>query len=81
MAEQAIDRKFLKGLTFRSSKTVKGEDGSKKYQATERALTPSDVLDWLDKGETVVVVTADGRKYEVNKKAAEKAKDNEEPKE
>lgn len=71
MAEQMIDGKFLKGLTFRSSKPVKGEEGTK-HQPIERALKPADVLDWLDKGDTVVIVTADGRKYQVDKKAAEK---------
>lgn len=80
MAEQTIDGKFLKGLTFRSSKPVKGQDGTR-HQPTERALKPSDVLNWIDQGETVVIVAADGRKYNVNKKAAEKAKDVEAPKE
>lgn len=73
MAEQAIDGKFLKGLTFRSSKPVKDGDGNIKHQPTERALKPSDVLDWTEKGDTVVIVTADGQKHTVDKKAAEKA--------
>ena len=73
MAEQTIDGKYLRGLVFRSSKAVKGEDGSVKYQPTERKLQVGDVLDWADQGETVVIVTADGKKHLVNKKAAEKA--------
>ena len=73
MAETAIEKKYLTGLKFKGSKKVKGEDGTS-HVPTERALTPADVLDWLDKGATVIVVTADGRKHTVNKKAADNAK-------
>ena len=68
---EAIDKKFLAGLKYRSSKPVKTEDGVR-HQATERALRPEDVLDWKDLGATVVIVTADGQKITVDKKAAEK---------
>ena len=70
MAEQ-IDKKYLAGLKFKSSKKDK-ESGA--FVPTERALQPADVLDWKDKGDTVVIVTADGKKHTVNKKAAEKGK-------
>jgi len=75
MAE-AIDKKFLAGLTFRTSnaKKVQGEDGTKvQHVPVERPLKPADVLDWVEKDDTVVIVAADGRKHEVSKKAAEKA--------
>jgi urease accessory protein UreE len=71
MAE-TIDRKYLAGLKYRSSKPVKTEGGVR-HQATERALQPGDVLDWKDTGAAVVIVTADGQKHVVEKKAAEKA--------
>lgn len=71
MANEPIDQKYLKGLTFRSSKPVKTEEGTR-HQPTERPLKPSDVLDWKDTGASVVIATADGQKYTVDKKAAEK---------
>lgn len=63
MTEQ-IDKKYLAGLKFCSSKPAK--EG---YVPTERNLNPSDVLDWKDNGDTVTIVTADGKKYAVNKNA------------
>lgn len=71
-----IKETYLTGLTFKSSKPVKGEGDKITHQATERALRPDDVLNWTDQGETVVIVAADGRKYRVVKKEAEaKAKE------
>jgi hypothetical protein len=60
-----IDGKFLSGLTYRTSK--QGEDGTR-YIPETRDLTPADVLDWKDNGATIILVTADGRKYTVDKK-------------
>ncbi len=74
MAEKAIDKSLLEGLTFRTSKEVevKDEEGKKKkeYQKIVRPLTPEDVLDWKDNGARVTIVTRDGKKHEVEKKAA-----------
>jgi len=71
---EQIDKKYLKGLKFRSSKArdVKGEDGRKIKQRfpTERPLTPADVLSWKDTGASIVLVTADGQKVTVEKSAA-----------
>lgn len=67
-----IDKKFLAGLTFRTSKAkkVQGEDGAKvQHVPVERELAPEDVLDWLDTGAAVVIVAADGRKHTVAKAA------------
>jgi hypothetical protein len=67
-----IDKKYLAGLTFRTSKEkkVKGENGTKvQHVPEERDLTPEDVLDWKDTGTAVVIVTADGCKYTVEKPA------------
>jgi len=64
MAQEAIDKKFLAGLKYRSSKPAKEGGGS---VPTERALTPADVLDWNEKGSIVTIVTADGQKYKIDK--------------
>lgn len=71
MANERIDAKYLKGLKFTSSvkKQVPGE--AVKHHLVERRLGPADVLDWKDDGETLVIVAADGRKYIVDKKAAQ----------
>ena len=66
-AEQ-IDKKLREGLVYRSSKQKKGENGTVNIP-TERALTPNDVLDWTDKGASVVIVAGDGQKHTVVKKA------------
>lgn len=63
---EAIDKKYLSGLKFRSAKPAKEGSG---FVSTERPLTPADVLDWADKGAVVVIVTTDGRKYTVDKNA------------
>lgn len=67
MAE-AIDKKYLAGLKYKSSTAKKTEEGVR-FIPTERALTPADVLDWKDNGPTVTIVTADGRKHTVDKNA------------
>lgn len=66
---ETIDKKHLEGLVFKSSKPKKTETGTVNVP-TERALTPDDVLDWKDSGGSVNIVTADGQKYTVTKKAA-----------
>lgn len=73
MANEAIDKKYLEGLVSRSAKSKKTETGTVNVP-TERALTPADVLDWKDNGKSVTIVTADGQKYCVAKKA-EKTKE------
>lgn len=70
MAEQ-IDKKYLAGLKYKSSEKDK-ESGA--FVSTKRQLQPADVLDWAEKGDTVIIVTADGQKHKVSKKAAEKSK-------
>jgi len=70
-AKKKIDAKFLKGLKFRTSEMRKvKDDGRDKMKGfpVERDLTPEDVLDWKDNGESVSIVTADGQKYNVPKK-------------
>ena len=66
-----FEPKWLKGLKYRSAetKTVTGESGrpTRKCTPTERALREKDVLDWKDNGDHVMIVTADGRKYKVEK--------------
>lgn len=68
-----IDARLLKGLTYRTSevKKTKDDNGKEKRSWTpvERALKPEDVLDWKDRGGTVVIVAKDGRKYRVEKAA------------
>ncbi|MDD2319167.1 MAG: hypothetical protein PHO83_03855 [Geobacteraceae bacterium] len=73
MANERIDAKYLKGLKFTTSvkKQVPGE--AVKHAPAERRLGPADVLDWQDLGDTVIIVSADGRKHTVDKKAVEKA--------
>lgn len=73
MAEQ-IDGKWLKGLVFRTSERKQPKGEAARHVPVERKLRPSDVLAWEDQGETIVIVTADGSKYSVDKTAAEKDK-------
>jgi len=63
---------LISGLRFLSSKKTSTEDGIR-YLPTERALHPDDVLDWVDRGEDVVIVAADGRKHVVVKEAGNTA--------
>lgn len=69
---EPIDKKYLAGLKWRSSKQVKDGKGKVTNQPVERALQPADVLDWKDQGATVVIVTSDGRKHQVDKKSVTK---------
>ena len=65
-----VEQKHLEGLTYRTSKSVKGEDRKKKYIPVERALTVDDLLAQRDKGDSFVVVTKDGRKHVIAKASA-----------
>ena len=70
---EPIERKYLAGLKYRGAeRKVTEENGRKKQVGVpfERALRPEDVLSWADLGDSVQLVTADGRKYTVAKKAA-----------
>jgi hypothetical protein len=72
MADKSIDAKYLDGLTFRDVKQqkVKTEDGDMmKMFPFDRPLTPDDVLDWVDKGDTVSIVTGDGQRHIIDKKS------------
>lgn len=73
MAEGQIDKKYLAGLKFRTSeaKEIKGDDGrpGKQHIPKECALRPEHVLDWKDTGDSIVLVTADGKKHKVSKNA------------
>lgn len=68
MATEAIDRKYLAGLKYRSSNPKKTEEGVR-HIPTERALQPGDVLDWVERDGIITIVTADGRKHRVDKNA------------
>lgn len=72
-----IDPKLLDGLKFRySEENVIVENGRKvrKYLSKERPLTPEDVLSMKDYGDSIVIVTADGQKIALKKKATRKEK-------
>jgi urease accessory protein UreE len=82
MAEsKQLDPKYLSGLKHRTTEVreVKDKDDGrqkKKHFPIEREMTSADVLSWKDNGATVTIVTADGRKLTVDKKAkAEKTDD------
>jgi urease accessory protein UreE len=65
-----IDQKFLKGLKLHFAEQRKSKkDGRDVVQniPQERPLTQDDILDWKDYGDTVVIVTADGQKYTIDK--------------
>lgn len=71
MAEK-IDPKYLKGLKFRFSEPKEViEEGRTitRYFPQERAFKQEDVLSWKDNGDNIILVTADGRKVTVSKKA------------
>lgn len=76
--EKKIDKKYLAGLVYRFADRIEeeGDDNRRTVRnvPTERELTPDDVLDWRDTGTAVIIVTADGRKITVEKKA-EKGKE------
>lgn len=76
---KAIDKKCLDGLIFRgaTTETVKDEETGRETGRSvpfSRPLEQDDVLDWVDNGATITLVTADGKKHTVSKKA-EKAKE------
>ena len=80
MAE--VNEKYLKGLTFTGAeeKKVTEEDGRKvkKYIPFERPLTAGDLLSVTERGDSIVLVTKDGRKHVVSKdpkKEDDKGKD------
>jgi hypothetical protein len=65
-----IDKKYLKGMQYRTSRPRKGsadEGDATIHEPVIRDLTPEDVLDWADRGDKVVFVTGDGQTYEVAK--------------
>jgi hypothetical protein len=70
--EEEFDSKWLKDVmvtdhvekpVVKNGKTTK--ETTKVAEARE--ATEADVLDWSDKGDTVVIVTKDGRKLSVKK--------------
>ena len=65
-----VEQKHLKGLTYKTSKPTKGEDGRIKYIPTERALKLDDLLDQRDGGDYFTVVAKDGRKHVVPREPA-----------
>lgn len=79
MAEtKQLDPKYLEGLTYSGAEPrqvmVDGVEKTRNIPLI-RPLQPDDVLSWTDKGDAVVIVTTDGRKYCVfkNTKPAGKA--------
>lgn len=75
MAGRPIDPKYLRGLKFKSSVGKKVTDDGRevmKYSSVERPMLPGDVLDWKDRGDNIVLVTADGQKLTVSKEKENK---------
>lgn len=69
---EILDSALIKGLRFRGAELKDVTDPDTKTRKTrsvpfERALAVDDVLAWSDKGDSVVLVTADGQKYTVKK--------------
>ena len=66
-----VDSKYLKGLKVSISvdKGVKEVDGKKLrvYETQTRDARPDDVLAHKDYGDSIVLVTLDGKKHTVNK--------------
>ena len=65
--ELQFNKSWLKGLKFHSSKKVKGKEGRMTFQPTERALAEKDILSFAERGNQIVLVTADGQKHQVAK--------------
>ncbi len=68
--EKEFDKKWLQGLKYRFSKPKEVERDGRTvttYVAKERPMRVDDVLSWKDQGDTVIMVTADGRKLTVYK--------------
>jgi len=71
MAE-AIDKKYLEGLIFRESvRKVTEENGETKtgFAVAERPLELGDILGSRETKTELIIVTADGQKYTIAKKA------------
>lgn len=69
---RTIDPKYLAGLKFNfAEKRTAKKDGREVVRniPQQRDLAPDDVMDWKDYGDYVVIVTLDGQKYNVPKKA------------
>jgi len=69
-ARGPIDAKYLKGLSYRTSRPRKGgpgDDDSTVHETVTRDLTPADVLDWTDQGDKISFVTGDGQRVSVPK--------------
>lgn len=64
---ERILEKYLKGIVIRNNKQIEGSNKHIKYEAITKAATPEDVLDWKDCGNTISIVTKDGKKYSVPK--------------
>lgn len=62
-----FDKKWLTGIVITGSteKQSKNDTGriTRKYIPWERPAKATDVLSWADLGDTVVIVTKDGKKY------------------
>ncbi len=74
---EPIDPKYLIGLQYTDVRTVKVKDEDtgkekEKLQAFQRDLTVDDVRDWKDKGDHIVIVTADGKRHKVEKNPPKK---------
>jgi urease accessory protein UreE len=70
MAGEKIDKKYLAGLKFSTSKEQEKDENGKKrivHIPVVRAMTPDDVLDWKEVGSEIVIVAKDGKKYRVPK--------------
>lgn len=66
-----IDKVYLEGLKWKSvkAKEIKDENGEKKfvYEPVERNLETQDIIAMKDYSNHYVIVTSDGRKYNINK--------------
>lgn len=65
-----IEPRFLRGLKLHSSEGKEVEENGRKrmkFYPTERDVTPEDVISMKDYGDKVVLVIADGKKYEIEK--------------
>jgi hypothetical protein len=69
--KKGLNPEWLKGLVFTGAnkEETKKEDGRRHVQYTpfKRPATEADVNNWADKGDTVVIVLNDGKKYTVKK--------------
>jgi hypothetical protein len=67
---EGVKPEWLLGLAFTTSEAKKVEkDGRKSttFIPVERPLKEGDLVDWKDKGDSVVLVAGDGKKYTVKK--------------